>query len=33
VAHPRCEALVPQDDDPIFMLFCIHIYANVNRIL
>jgi hypothetical protein len=32
VAHPRCEALVPQDGDPIFMLFCIHIYVNVNRI-
>lgn len=33
VAHPRCEASVPQAGDPIFMLFCIHIYTNVNRIL
>jgi ABC-type nitrate/sulfonate/bicarbonate transport system permease component len=33
VAHPRCEAAVPQGGCPIFMLFCIHIYANVNRFL
>jgi hypothetical protein len=33
VAHPRCEASVPQGGDPIFLLFCIHIYANVNRVL
>jgi hypothetical protein len=33
VAHPRCEAPVPQGGDPIFMLFCIHIYVNVNRVL
>jgi ABC-type nitrate/sulfonate/bicarbonate transport system permease component len=33
VAHPRCEAPVPQGGDPIFMLFCVDIYANVNRVL
>jgi ABC-type nitrate/sulfonate/bicarbonate transport system permease component len=33
VAHPRCEAAVPLDGGPIFMLFCIYIYANVNRFL
>jgi hypothetical protein len=33
VAHPRCEATVPQGGSPIFMLFCIHIYANVNEFL
>jgi hypothetical protein len=33
VAHPRCEAAVPWGSGPVFMLFCIHIYANVNRFL
>jgi ABC-type nitrate/sulfonate/bicarbonate transport system permease component len=33
VAHPRCEAAVLPGGGPIIMLFCIHIYANVNRFL
>jgi ABC-type nitrate/sulfonate/bicarbonate transport system permease component len=33
MAHPKCEAVVPQGGVPICMLFCIHIYANVNRFL
>jgi hypothetical protein len=33
VAHPRCEVAVSQRGGPIFMLFCIHIYVNVNRFL
>jgi ABC-type nitrate/sulfonate/bicarbonate transport system permease component len=33
VAHPICEAVVPQGGGPIFIIFCIHIYDNVNRFL
>jgi hypothetical protein len=33
VVHPRCEVAVSQGGGPIFMLFCIYIYANVNRFL